>query len=58
MFERHKIAERLRAHAEICDVAADLYSNEPIAADLERLAQACRQIASTVIKDDPKVWMH
>jgi hypothetical protein len=58
MFERSKIAERLWAQAVMCDEAARLYSHERIAADLERLAQDCREVAFAVMRDEPVVHLH
>ena len=58
MFERSKIAERLWAQAAMCEEAARLYSREHIAADLERLAQHCREVAFVVMRDEPIVHRH
>ena len=45
MFEQHQIAERLLQHAEIYLVAAQLYCDEKVSDDFERLAYECQQIA-------------
>ena len=58
MFERSKIAERLWAQAVMCEEAAHLYTCERIAADLERLAQHCREIAFAVMRDDAIIHWH
>jgi len=58
MFERSKIAERLWAQALMCEEAARLYSCEQIAADLERLAQDCREVAFALMRDEPLVYRH
>ena len=58
MFERTKIAERLWAQAVMCEEAARLYACEQIAADLEHLAQHCREVAFAVMRDAPIVHRH
>lgn len=58
MFERHKIAEWLREHAEVYVIAAALYSDEKVSADFEQLAETCRQIAQTVCRGHPKPLAH
>jgi hypothetical protein len=58
MFERQQIADRLVAQAEICEIAAALYSPEQVAADFTWLAEECRRIASAVIKSQPTSWKH
>ncbi len=58
MFERFKIAERLWAQAAMCEEAARLYSHEQIGADLERLAEECRQVAFAAMRDQPIVRLN
>jgi len=49
MFEPRRIAERLRQHADIYAIAAQLYhDDERLADDFERLAYECRQIARRI----------
>jgi hypothetical protein len=46
MSDRSQIAERLLAHATMCQEAASLCWNEAIAFELEKLAEGCRQAAA------------
>ena len=46
MSDRSKMAERLLAHATMCQEAASLTWNEAIAFELEKLAEDCRQAAA------------
>ena len=50
-----KIAERLLAHASMCQQAASLSWDEAIAAELEQLAEECRQAA---IACEPELLIH
>lgn len=45
MSNRSKMAERLLAHATMCQDAASLCWNEDIAFELEKLAEDCRHAA-------------
>ena len=62
MHERSKIAERLLAHAAMCQEAASLCSNEAMAFELEKLADDCRQAAAACEPDPahaaPILWKH
>ena len=58
MFEHHKIAERLREHAEPYVIAAALYSDEKVSAGFEQLAEICRQVAQTVCRGQPEALVH
>jgi hypothetical protein len=59
VFERSQIAERLWAHAVMCDEAASLYFNERVAGDLERLAENCREAAFTILREEiSALWKH
>jgi len=46
MPDQAKIAERLLAHATMCQEAASLCWNEAMALELEKLAEGCRQAAA------------
>ena len=46
MSDRSKVAERLLAHATMCQEAASLCWNETIAFELEKLGEDCRQAAA------------
>ncbi len=46
MFERSKMAQRLLAHATLCQHAASFSWDEAIAVELEKLADGCRQAAA------------
>jgi hypothetical protein len=46
MPDRSKIADRLLAHATMCEKAASLSWDEAIAFELEKLAEDCRQAAA------------
>jgi hypothetical protein len=46
MSNRSKMAERLLAHATMCQEAASLCWNEAIAFELEKLAEGCRSAAA------------
>ena len=60
MSERSKIADRLMAHATMCQKAASLCWNEAIAFELEKLADDCRQAAAACrpepAQGTPVVW--
>jgi hypothetical protein len=55
MSVRSKIAERLLAHASMCQQAASLSWDETIAVELEQLAEECRQAA---IACEPELLLH
>ncbi len=55
MSVRSKIAERLLAHASMCQQAASLSGDEAIAVELEQLAEECRQAA---IACAPELILH
>ena len=46
MPDRLKMADRLLAHATMCEKAASLTWDEAIAIELEKLAEDCRQAAA------------
>jgi hypothetical protein len=46
MSDQSKMAERLQAHAAMCEKAASLCWDEAIAFELEKLADGCRQAAA------------
>jgi len=60
MHERAKIAERLLAHATVCQEAANSCWNEAIAFELEKLADDCRQAAAACAPEftglTPPLW--
>ena len=48
--QRHKLAERLKDHAEIYLIASALYCDENVSSDFNELAHACRQVAMTLTR--------
>lgn len=48
--QRHKLADRLRDHAEIYLIASALYCDENVSNDFNQLAHACRQVAVTLTR--------
>jgi hypothetical protein len=48
--QSHKLAERLKDHAEIYLIASALYSDDNVSSDFNQLAQACQQVATTLIR--------
>jgi hypothetical protein len=62
MSESSKVAERLLAHARLCQDAATLCWNETTSAELTQLAQECRQAALAcepdLIQDAPRLRKH
>jgi hypothetical protein len=59
---RSRMAERLLAHATMCQQAASLSWDEAIALELEKLAEDCRQAAAVCEPDlmhaTPTPWKH
>jgi hypothetical protein len=53
MCNQSKIAERLLAHATMCEEAASLCWDERVAIELEKLARDCRQAAAACAPDLP-----
>jgi hypothetical protein len=58
MFEQHQIAERLRQHAEIYSIAAQLYCDEAVSDDFQRLAYECQQIALRISRQGSTPVLH
>jgi hypothetical protein len=62
MYGRSKMAERLLAHATMCQEAASLSWDEAIAVELEKLAEDCRQAAAACEPEPthatPTRWKH
>lgn len=62
MTDHLKIAERLLAHATMCQQAASLSWDEAIAIELEKLAEDCRKAAAACQADfaeaTPTSWKH
>ena len=62
MYGRSKMAERLLAHATMCQEAASLSWDEAIAVELEKLAEDCRQAAAACepepTRTTPTRWKH
>lgn len=52
--QRHKLAERLKDHAEIYLIASALYCDENVSSDFNQLAQACRRVAMTLTRMEPE----
>jgi len=58
MSERSKAAERLLAHAVVCQKAASLCWIEDIATELKQLADECRRAALNLTDEVPSLWKH
>ena len=58
MSDHSKMAERLLAHATMCQEAASLSWDEAIAFELEKLADGCRQAAAMCEPEPAEAPLH